>query len=168
MPKPTLYSLKWNIIFLTVAALVVVLDQWSKGWLQSQMIPGQSIPESGFFRLTYAQNTGAVFSIFYGRTAILTYVSLVGALLIMLYNFVFARSFPTLQTGWNKVALGFILGGTVGNLIDRFSLHYVRDFIDVGPWPIFNAADSFIVIGVIMFGITILSSFRKTESEKLT
>ena len=96
------------------------------------------------------------------------FVSLVGALLIMLYNFVFARSFPTLQTGWNKVALGFILGGTVGNLIDRFSLHYVRDFIDVGPWPIFNAADSFIVIGVIMFGITILSSFRKTESEKLT
>ena len=168
MPKPTLYSLKWNIIFLLVAALIVAIDQWSKGWVQSQMLPGQSIPESGFFRLTYAQNTGAVFSIFYGRAAILTYVSLLGALLILFYNFIFARSFPTLQTAWNKVALGFILGGTVGNLIDRFNLHYVRDFIDVGPWPIFNAADSSIVIGVIMFGITILSSFRKAGFEKPT
>ena len=166
MPKPILYKLKWNIIFLTVAALTTVLDQWSKGWLQNHMIPGQSIPETGFFRLTYAQNTGAVFSIFYGKTAILTYVSFFGALLILVYNFALASSFPTLQTRWNKVALGFILGGTVGNLIDRFSLHFVRDFIDVGPWPIFNIADSSIVVGVIMFAIMIMLSFRKPIPEK--
>jgi signal peptidase II len=166
MPRRTFYNLKWNIIFLAVAALSIFLDQWSKGWLQTLMIPGQSIPETGFFRLTYAQNTGAVFSIFYGRTSILTYVSLFGALLILVYNFFLARNFQGLQTRWNKVALGFILGGTVGNLIDRFSLHYVRDFIDVGPWPIFNLADSSIVVGVIIFAFTILSSSRKTVPEK--
>ena len=145
---------------------MIILDQWSKTWLQTHMVPGQSIPETGFFRLTYAQNTGAAFSIFYGRTAILTYVSLLGSLLILVYNFVLAHNFPTLQTRWNKVALGLILGGTVGNLIDRFTLYYVRDFIDVCPWPVFNVADSSIVVGVIMFAIAILLSFRKANTEK--
>jgi signal peptidase II len=166
MPKYKFYNLKWNIIFLLVAALVVILDQWSKTWLQSNLVPGQSVPETGFFRLTYAQNTGAAFSIFYGKTAILTYVSLLGSLLILVYNFFLSQYFPTLQTRWNKVALALILGGTVGNLIDRFTLHYVRDFLDVGPWPVFNAADSSIVVGVIMFAFMILLSFRETNTEK--
>jgi len=165
MPKPIRFKIIWNIIFLVVALIAIVLDQWSKAWLQTHLAPGQSIPETGFFRLTYAQNTGAAFSVFYGRTSVLTYVSLLGVLLILVYNFALARFFPTLQTRWNKVALGFILGGTVGNLIDRFSLHYVRDFIDVGPWPIFNLADSSIVIGVIMFAFAILLYMHKANTE---
>jgi signal peptidase II len=166
MQKLTHSNLKWNIVFLLVALLVIGLDQWSKNWLQTHLVPGQSIPEAGFFRLTYAQNTGAAFSIFYGRTAILTYVSILGALLILSYNFFLSRAFPTLVSRWNKVALGLILGGTVGNLIDRFTLHYVRDFIDVGPWPIFNVADSSVVVGVIMFAIAVLRTFRSENSEK--
>ena len=166
MPKHPFYNLKWNVIFLLVAAVAIFLDQFTKNWLQTHLVPGQSIPETGFFRLTYAQNTGAAFSIFYGKTAILTYVSLFGALIILVYNFFLARYFPTLQTGWNKIALGLILGGTIGNLIDRFTLFYVRDFIDVGPWPIFNLADSSIVIGEIMLAGSILLSLRKTSDEK--
>jgi signal peptidase II len=166
MPKHKFYNLKWNVIFLLVAALLIILDQWSKTWLQTHMVPGQSVPETGFFRIIYAQNTGAAFSIFSGKTAILTYISLLGTLVILVFNFLLARHFPAFETRWNKVALGLILGGTVGNLIDRFSLHYVRDFISVGPWPIFNMADSSIVIGVIMFALAILLSYRKADSEK--
>jgi signal peptidase II len=166
MPKHKFYNLKWNVFFLLVAVLVISLDQWSKAWLQSYLVPGQSVPETGFFRLTYAQNTGAAFSIFYGKTSILTYVSLLGSLLILVFTFSLARNFPTLRTRWNIVALGLMLGGTVGNLIDRFTLHYVRDFIDVGPWPVFNLADSSIVVGVIMFAIAILISFRKPSTVK--
>lgn len=166
MPKHKFYNLKWNVIFLLVAALLIILDQWSKTWLQTHMVLGQSVPETGFFRIIYAQNTGAAFSVFYGKTAILTYISVIGALLILVFNFLLTRHFPAFETRWNKVALGLILGGTVGNLIDRFSLHYVRDFISVGPWPIFNVADSSIVIGVIMFALAILLSSRKTDSEK--
>jgi signal peptidase II len=165
MPKHKFYSLKWNIIFLLVAALVIFLDQLSKSWLQAHMVPGQSVPENGFFRIIYAQNTGAAFSIFYGKTAILTYISMIGALLLLIFNFLLLRHFPAFETRWNKIALGFILGGTIGNLIDRFSLHYVRDFISVGPWPIFNVADSSIVIGVIMVALAILRSSRKSETE---
>ena len=166
MPKHRYYSLKWNIIFLLLAAIVIILDQISKTWVQTHMFPGQSMPETGFFRIIYAQNTGAAFSIFYGKAAILTYVSIFGTLLILAYNFLLARYFPMLQTRWNKVALGFILGGTIGNLIDRFTLHYVRDFISVGPWPVFNIADSSIVVGVIMFALSILQLSRKTENQK--
>jgi signal peptidase II len=166
MPKPKYYNLKLNTLFLLVAALVIFLDQWSKTWLQSVLVPGQSVPETGFFRLTYAQNTGAAFSIFYGKTAILTYVSVVGSLLILIFTFSLARYFPGLQTRWNIAALGLMMGGTAGNLIDRFTLHYVRDFIDVGPWPVFNLADSCIVVGVIMFATAIMISFRKTSTVK--
>jgi signal peptidase II len=166
MPKRQYYNLKWNIIFLLVAALVIILDQITKTWLQTYFVPGQSVPETGFFRIVYAQNTGAAFSIFYGKTAVLTYISIFGALLILAYNFILARHLPGLQTRWNKIALGFILAGTVGNLIDRFTLHYVRDFISVGPWPVFNIADSSIVIGVIMFALSILLFSRKPSSEK--
>jgi signal peptidase II len=166
MPKHKYYNLKLDTLFLLVAVLVIFLDQWSKTWLQSNLVPGQSVPETGFFRLTYAQNTGAAFSIFYGKTAILTYVSLLGSLLILIFAFSLARYFPSLQTRWNTAALGLMMGGTVGNLIDRFTLHYVRDFIDVGPWPVFNLADSSIVVGVIMFALAILISFRKTSTVK--
>jgi signal peptidase II len=166
MPKHRYYNLIWNIIFLIIAALLIALDQWSKSWIQTNLTPGQSIPETGFFRLTYAQNTGAAFSIFYGRASILTYVSMFGTILILVYNFFLEKHFPTLQSRWNKVALGIVLGGTVGNLIDRFSLHYVRDFIDVGPWPVFNVADSSLVIGVIMFALYILRSLRSTGPTK--
>ncbi len=157
---------KWNIIFFAIALLVVVVDQLSKWWIQNHFYPGQSVPETGFFRLTYAQNTGAAFSIFYGKSDILTVVSIIGVILILVYVFIIYRHYPVLNTRMNKIALGLILGGTVGNLIDRLSLHYVRDFLDAGPWPVFNAADSSIVVGVIMFALSVLLAGRNIDSEQ--
>jgi signal peptidase II len=147
---------KWNIILLTIAVLDIAADQLSKWWIQSNFSPGQSVPSSGFFRITYVQNTGAAFSIFWGRTDILAVVSIIGTILILVYNFYISRRFPFLNTRLNKVALGLMLAGTVGNLIDRLWLHYVRDFLDAGPWPVFNIADSSLVVGVIVFAFSIL------------
>jgi signal peptidase II len=166
MPKHNLPPVKWNIIFLGIAILVVAADQLSKGWIQSNFYPGQSVPETGFFRLTYAQNTGAAFSIFFGRTEILAVVSIIGVILILAYNFLMYRRFPFLNTRLNKVALGLILGGTVGNLIDRLWLHYVRDFLDIGPWPVFNVADSSTVVGVIIFAVSLLFLTKNLEQDK--
>jgi len=126
------------------------------------MFPGQSIPESGFFRLTYAQNTGAAFSIFHGYSDILAVIASLGVILILVYIFVLHRHFPFLDTRLNKIALGMILGGTIGNLIDRIALGRVTDFIDVGPWPIFNIADSSLVVGVIVFALSILFASRES------
>ena len=166
MPRRNLPQVKWNIIFLAIALLVVAADQLSKRWIQSNFYPGQSVPETGFFRLTYAQNTGAAFSIFFGKSDILAVVSLIGVILILAYNFLMYRRFPFLITRLNKIALGLILGGTIGNLIDRMGLHYVRDFIDVGPWPVFNLADSATVVGVIIFAVSLLFLTKNPETKQ--
>jgi signal peptidase II len=166
MERHYLPQVKWNIILFAIAFLDVVIDQLSKWWIQSNFYPGQSVPETGFFRLTYAQNTGAAFSIFYGQTDILAIFSVIGVILILTYNFVIYRHFPFLNTRFNKIALGLMLGGTIGNMIDRFWLHYVRDFIDIGPWPIWNIADASLVVGVIIFAASILFAARNSDSEK--
>ena len=121
------------------------------------------MPETGFFRLTRAENTGAAFSIFYGQADVLAVVSMLGTLLILLYTFYFSRRLPFLDTRLNKVALGLMLGGTVGNMIDRIMVGHVTDFIDVGPWPIFNVADSSLVVGIIIFALGLLIATRKEE-----
>jgi signal peptidase II len=166
MPKSNLPLVKWNIVFAVIAAVVVAGDQLSKNWVATHLAFNQSVPIDGFFRLTYAQNTGAAFSIFYGRASILTIVSIIGVILILLYNFWVYRRFPYLDNRINKIALALIFGGTVGNLIDRFRLGHVTDFVDIGPWPIFNVADSSLVIGIIIFALSILLVTRFPENSR--
>ena len=165
MPKSNLPQAKWNLIFLVVAAVIVACDQLSKLWITSHLAFNQSVPSDAFFRLTYAQNTGAAFSIFYGKTSILTVISIIGVIVLLVYNFIVYRRFPYLDNRINKVALAFILGGTVGNLVDRFRLGYVTDFVDIGPWPIFNVADSSLVLGVIIFALSIVFIIRIPEEK---
>jgi signal peptidase II len=157
---------KWNLILGAIAALIIALDQWTKGLIQGNFYLGQSIPETGFFRLTYVQNTGAAFSIFLGGNDILAIFAILGVCLILFYNFYLTRRYPFLNTVFNKIAIALILGGTIGNLIDRLSLHYVRDFLDVGPWPIFNIADSSTVVGTIIFAVSILFFTRDPQTVK--
>ena len=156
MSRPNRTQLKWNLIFAAIVIAVVAIDQFSKSWIRTHLEVNQSVPQTGVFRLTYAQNTGAAFSIFYGRSGILTFVAIIGIILLLLYTFVIYRRFPYLDTLINKISLALILAGTCGNLIDRLVLGHVTDFIDVGPWPVFNVADSSIVAGVIIFALTIL------------
>ena len=141
--------------FFLTALLVVVADQLSKMWIRSNLVVGQSLPETGFFRLTHIQNTGAAFGLFQGHSFALSIVALVGIVVLLLYALFIYRRFPILDNRLGKLALGLVLGGTVGNLIDRLHLGYVTDFIDVGFWPAFNIADSAIVVGVIMLAYSL-------------
>jgi signal peptidase II len=163
MQKANFPQIKWNIILIIIACLTVFLDQTSKIWVRSNFVLGQSKPVEGFFRFTYVENTGAAFSIFNERADILGIVSIIGAVLILLYIFIFSRRMPFLETRLNKLALGLMLGGTIGNMIDRLFLSRVTDFIDVGPWPVFNIADSSLVVGVIIFAAGLLIASRKEE-----
>jgi signal peptidase II len=163
MQKSKFPLVKWNIICIFIACLDIFLDQISKNWIRSHLLVGQSMPETGFFRLTRAENTGAAFSIFYGQADVLAVVSMLGTLLILLYTFYFSRHLPFLDTRLNKVALGLMLGGTVGNMIDRITVGHVTDFVDVGPWPIFNVADSSLVVGIIIFALGLLIATRKED-----
>ena len=147
-------SSKTKRVVVLLAAIVVV-DQLTKIIVDWTMPLHHSIPMvKGFFNLTYVRNTGAAFGIFAGsaeifRRPFLIVVSLVaiGFILAML------KRLPEKERGL-MTALSFILGGAIGNLIDRIFYGEVIDFLDCFwgsyHWPAFNIADSFITIGVGM------------------
>jgi signal peptidase II len=147
-------------VFLLFAAIVVALDQATKGLAASHLMPGESISVLGdFIRLTLVHNTGAAFGLFPGSRVPFIVVSVV-AIGVVLYLF-FRETYRSVA---NRVLLGCILGGAVGNLIDRVRLGYVVDFIDIGfgtaRWPVFNAADSAVTIGVLLLAWNLARSGR--------
>lgn len=100
-----------------------------------------------FLAFEYLENTGAAFGVLEGQGVILTFLAaLVVAVLLALY----------LRSGQGSailgVSLGLLIGGAIGNVVDRVRLGYVIDFVAVGIWPKFNVADSAITLGVILLG----------------
>jgi len=150
-----------NAVFFLIALLVVAADQLSKTWIRPYP-EEQPIFEIGFFRLTHVQNTGAAFGLFQDQSFALTIVGLVGVAALLAYALFFYRHFPLLNNRLSHSALGLILGGTLGNLIDRLNpnLGGVTDFISIGIWPTFNIADSAVVVGTIIFAYSLLSLVR--------
>ena len=154
--------LKW----LALSLLAVVLDQASKWAVDSSMQLYQSIPLVPYFNLTYVRNTGAAFSFlseaggwqrwFFAGLAIV--ISIVIAVWL-----VRLKQHETLLA----VALSLVLGGAIGNLIDRLAYGYVIDFLDVyyqtWHWPAFNIADSAITLGVVLM---LLESFGLVGSKQ--
>lgn len=135
---------------LSVAAVVVVVDQLTKLWILSVIDAGTGVPVTGFFNIILTFNTGISFSLFQSPIwgpwvfSILSLAVVVG-LAIWLRR---------AQTRWLAVALGGVIGGAVGNTVDRIAHGGVVDFLDFHiagyHWPAFNAADSAIVGGVVM------------------
>jgi signal peptidase II len=152
MPKASSVPGKRPIILLSlITPLVIATDQMTKVWIRSHLAVGESSPVTGWLHLTHVNNTGAAFGIFQGQSFPLTLVGMLGICVLLLYAFFLYRRLPFLNNTLSEVALGLILGGTIGNLIDRLRLGYVTDFIDFHFWPAFNVADSAIVVGAIMF-----------------
>ena len=109
-------------------------------------MPGESrliVPH--LFYLTYVQNTHGAFGLFGDRTWLLIGIDIV---VLGVFYVVFRES--AAQSLLVRIALGTIVGGALGNMIDRLQRHFVVDFIDVRVWPVFNLADSFITIGVAL------------------
>jgi signal peptidase II len=135
---------------LAVTALVVLLaDQLTKALIVATVPVGGRVDVLGdLVVISHVQNEGAAFSLFQGGQ-LLFYVVTVLALAMIVY---FQRTFRGRSISLHLV-LGLILGGTLGNLVDRVSLGYVTDFVSVGfgnlRWPTFNVADSSIVIGIL-------------------
>ena len=156
---------QWNISFFLPVLLVVAADQLSKIWIRSNLLVGESLPEAGFFQLTHVQNTGAAFGLFQGQSLALTIIGSIGASALLVYALFFYRFFPFLNNRLSNSALGLILGGTLGNLIDRLNRNLIgiTDFISIGIWPAFNIADSAIVVGTIIFAYILL---RLSRAEK--
>ena len=157
--------------FAILIILVVVLDQLSKFWIVGNFSLYESLPViPGFFSLTYLTNTGAAFGILAGhpvwwRQAFFVTVALVALVFI---GFMYRRLRN--DSVWYEVALAFIAGGAIGNLVDRVLLGSVTDFLDVyvgtHHWPAFNVADSAISVGVAIF--LVMNIFFDNMTEKKT
>lgn len=158
----------WRIAaFFLIAVSVAVGDQLSKGWIRSNLALGERLPEEGFLHLTHIRNTGASFGLFREYSFQLIIVAYVGIALVFFYAFFVCRRHPLLNNMISKAALGAMLGGIVGNLIDRLQLGYITDFIGVGIWPPFNVADSAIVTGVVIFaGFLIYQIYSQSVEAK--
>ena len=139
------------IVLLTVAVLTLALDQLSKRWIVSNLLPNQSLFEDAPVRITYVTNTGTAFGLFQGSSYVFVLIALAVIVLILLYFHVLASDSVLF-----RIALGLQLGGAVGNLVDRVRYGHVVDFIDLRFWPVFNIADSAIVVGVILLGYLML------------
>jgi signal peptidase II len=145
---------KRGSVFLLVALVIVALDQLTKFIVKNTLAVGESFPESGFFQFTYVHNTGAAFSIFREHTFLLSICSMIGIVILLYLIFVLSKRVEFLRTLPAKISLGLILGGTVGNLIDRLSYGYVVDFIDVSFFATFNIADSAISVGAVLLALS--------------
>ncbi len=133
-------------IFL-VAGFIVFIDQLSKYLAVHFLSSAGSHPViPGIFHLSYVENTGIAFGFFHSYPQLwLVIISLsVAGLAVGSWFF---KNKSLIQ----RIAYGFILGGAIGNWIDRLRVHYVIDFLDFRVWPVFNIADSFITIGVAIF-----------------
>ncbi|MEF9967166.1 MAG: signal peptidase II [Longicatena sp.] len=148
-------------------ALVLMLDQLTKFFIDSTMKLGDSIDViSGFFRITYVQNTGAAWSMFEGKM-IFFYIISVVFLIGMFYFYRCTQKDDTLTL----VATVLMIAGTLGNFIDRLVFQHVRDFLDFVifgyDFPVFNVADMALCIGIALICLSVLienyGGFKKCE-----
>ena len=148
---------------LLIGLAIVLLDQLTKQWIRSAFVYGESRPViDGFFNLVYVRNDGAAWNILSGQSIILILISIVVLVLLIIYR----RSFLQEQVS-HRILLGLMVGGIVGNLIDRIRFGWVTDFLDFQfgtyHYPSFNVADSAICIAVGLYIITNLLQKKELE-----
>lgn len=161
MPKAEASMLRW----LWLALVVIVLDQLTKYWADSQLHlfwPEAIMPGLNF---TLSYNTGAAFSFLADAGGWQRWFFIALALGVSLFIITWLRRLKQEEL-WTAIALTLILGGAIGNVIDRVYLGHVIDFIDVyvrgWHWPAFNIADSAITIGAVMMVIDGLRGHKKS------
>lgn len=150
-----------NVLFFS--AIVLILDQATKLMIKARFELRDSVSVIGdFFRLTYIENPGMAFGIQLGSPAFFTAFASIASAVIFVYLYRIRHESFT-----SRFALAIILGGAVGNLIDRFAYGQVVDFFDFGigdsRWPIFNIADSSVTVGMIL--LLAIVFFEKDASE---
>lgn len=140
-----------------IALLALLLDQASKYAVRAFMHVNQTIPLiPKVLHFTYVRNAGAAFGILAGKRLFF----IIASLLVVLVLIVYSREIK--ENSMLLTAFGLMLGGAVGNLIDRIWLQWVTDFIDFKFFPpVFNLADSVLVIGVALFALDMLLEQKK-------
>ncbi len=153
---------KSNLMLMLIALVVIALDQLTKRAVQQNLALGESLlvfPPWEFVRIVHWANTGAAFGMFQGGNAVLIGLTVAITLAILVYY----QSLPEDHL-FQRICLALMVGGSIGNLIDRLTLGYVVDFVAVGRFPVFNLADSCVTVSVILLLISTIIEERKAQS----
>jgi signal peptidase II len=139
----------WGLA-LTLCAIIVVLDQGAKALVEAHLALGEQVNMLGPIELTLSYNSGVAFGFASGGGGVLIAFTF-GALVFI--GALFARN-PTRPGMW--VPIGLLIGGAIGNLIDRVGSGEVTDYIDILSWPAFNLADAAITVGTVLLALIYL------------
>ncbi|MDM8520859.1 signal peptidase II [Anaerolineales bacterium HSG6] len=164
--QPSAFNKWWRAMptILGIAAVVLGLDTLTKLLVVTNLNLGDTwtvIPGlEPIFKFTFITNTGAAFGMFsqFGGLFTIIGVLVIGAIITLHHHL------PT-EIFWIRLSLGLLLGGAMGNFIDRISRGYVVDFIDIGFWPIFNIADLAIVCGVAILSYHLWDEEEETQAK---
>ena len=144
-----------NDIFLSliITFTIVLLDRASKVYFSELLDFGESIPLiKNVFHLTLVHNTGMAFGLFKDYGIVFIVIPIIAIILLVFNIYYYRRNNEALSRTY-IVAFSLILGGAIGNLIDRIRYGHVIDFLDFRVWPVFNIADSAITIGAVIIAI---------------
>ncbi len=163
-----IFKKKW---YLSLIAVIIVVDQISKFFIKGNLKLYDHVTIiKGFFEIIYVRNKGVVWGLFSNSKnhIIPTVITIISVIALITVIYIFIKTSKTCKL--ELISLSFILGGAIGNIIDRFSIGYVVDFIDIYiksyHWPTFNVADSFISVGIILLLITVLRNKCVTLNTK--
>lgn len=162
-PPPTTSPWRKRTLFWGAATIVIALDQATKIAVRTGLDRGESWPDADWpVRLRHVTNTGAAFGILEDQTLFLIVMAFIGLGAIYLYY-----RYPPFDHWVVPIAIGMLLGGASGNLLDRVRAGEVTDFIDFTRFPAFNVADSSINVGIaiIIIGYLLLAPKPKTAEE---
>lgn len=141
------------LLMALIALGVIALDQLVKVIVRATITPGEVIDVLPGIDFVHTINTGIAFSLFSGSTGVIAVLTLVAIAVIAIVLVAYAGQHRLVPIGG-----GLLLGGSIGNLIDRISRDGVTDFIAIGPWPPFNIADIGVTLGAILLVLALIFS----------
>lgn len=161
---------KWAVVrawckehraWLMVAALLLLLDRATKVWALQDLAISGPVVLGKYLWLNYVENTGMAFGLFQNGNAVLAVV-----MLLVIGYIIYSWKEIARYGAWARWGAVLILTGALGNLYDRLTLGFVVDFIDLRVWPVFNAADSFITVGAVFLGVSLLQKKPAAQEKK--
>jgi signal peptidase II len=154
------FDFRRDMVFFGVVAAILVADQALKWYITETFSRGEYWPSRDWpVRITYVENAGAAFGILQNQGFFLIASTLIGLGAIVAYYL-----YPPFEHGILRLAMAMMLGGAIGNLIDRIRQGYVVDFINTSFWPTFNVADSSISIGMVILVAFLVLADRKRDA----